>query len=197
MINIKKGAMFGLDARIALAIFGALSVISGAALYSAIQDAKVTEIITSMNEISKAYDAYYLDTGEELDVKAHNAYLDIHSLISSSKDGWKGPYLPYEATGTHGLAHPVYGSYLIEEVKADKWTDTTQATWATNNCVNGTGTGVCYVWMVVNAIDTETVNAVNKKIDNDDDLTDGNVRLIISTGGTNYLFIKHRASNRY
>jgi len=30
MLN-KKGAMFGLDARIALAIFGALSVASGAA----------------------------------------------------------------------------------------------------------------------------------------------------------------------
>ena len=39
MLNLKnkKAAMFGLDARIALAIFGALSVISGAALYSAIQ----------------------------------------------------------------------------------------------------------------------------------------------------------------
>jgi hypothetical protein len=34
---MKKGAMFGLDARIALAIFGALSVISGASLYSEIK----------------------------------------------------------------------------------------------------------------------------------------------------------------
>ena len=38
---LNKGAMFGLDARIALAIFGALSVISGAALYSTIQEADV------------------------------------------------------------------------------------------------------------------------------------------------------------
>lgn len=37
----KKSAMFGLDARIALAIFGALSVITGAALYSAINKANV------------------------------------------------------------------------------------------------------------------------------------------------------------
>ena len=40
MGSLKKGAMFGLDARIALAIFGALSVISGAALYSAIKESK-------------------------------------------------------------------------------------------------------------------------------------------------------------
>ena len=51
---MKKGAMFGLDARIALAIFGALSVILGAALYSAIQEAKNQQIISMFSEISKA-----------------------------------------------------------------------------------------------------------------------------------------------
>ena len=61
-----KGAMFGLDVRIALAIFGALSVISGAALYSAIQDAEATAVLTELEEIGKAWEAYYLDTGETL-----------------------------------------------------------------------------------------------------------------------------------
>ena len=54
MIN-KKGAIFGLDARIALTIFGALSVISGAALYSAIQESKVVALYTEFQEIGKAY----------------------------------------------------------------------------------------------------------------------------------------------
>ena len=54
---MKKGAMFGLDARIALAIFGALSVISGAALYSAIQDAQATAMIVRLNEVGKAFGA--------------------------------------------------------------------------------------------------------------------------------------------
>ena len=83
--NIKKGAMFGLDARIALAIFGALSVISGAALYSAIQQAKVTAISTYFTEIAKAYESLYIDTA-------------IHSkgceLLNNNPvvPGWKGPY---------------------------------------------------------------------------------------------------------
>jgi len=47
MLN-NKGAMFGLDSRIALAIFGALSVISGAALYSAIQEAKATALYNEL-----------------------------------------------------------------------------------------------------------------------------------------------------
>ena len=63
--------MFGLDARIALAIFGALSVISGAALYSAIQQAKVTETVTELDNISKAWAQYYLDTGEVLQCLSH------------------------------------------------------------------------------------------------------------------------------
>jgi hypothetical protein len=60
----KKGAMFGLDARIALAIFGALSVISGAALFNAIQGAKVSKYIYEIQEIGKAYEEYHLTSGQ-------------------------------------------------------------------------------------------------------------------------------------
>ena len=194
---MKKGAMFGLDARIALAIFGALSVISGAALYSAIQDAKVTALITEMQEIGKAYDAYYLDVGEELEIKAHDIYLDIHQLVTSTKTGWKGPYTSFPTSGTHGLVAPLYGGYYIEEVRADKWADNTQAEWISNNCINGSGTGACAVWVVLSSIDIDLINAINTKIDNDNDLTDGNVRYIVSNGGTNYMFIKYRISNKY
>lgn len=59
----KKGAMFGLDARISLAIFGALSVISGAALYSAIQNSKATALYVQLSELGKAWESYYIDTG--------------------------------------------------------------------------------------------------------------------------------------
>lgn len=61
-----KGAMFGLDARIALAILGALSVISGAALYSAIQEAKITKLLATFNEFEKGLASYLLDVGEDV-----------------------------------------------------------------------------------------------------------------------------------
>jgi hypothetical protein len=97
--NFKKAAMFGLDARIALAIFGALSVISGAALYSAIQQAKVTSIVTELEEMSKAYQAYVLDVGAELEGRTVPAASDIAlktaELLYSIKPGWNGPYLPF------------------------------------------------------------------------------------------------------
>jgi type II secretory pathway pseudopilin PulG len=73
MLN-KKGAMFGLDARIALAIFGALSVISGAALYSAIQQSKAVAMVNSLEEIGKAIDSYRLETDDL--AKAMDKFID-------------------------------------------------------------------------------------------------------------------------
>ena len=89
--------MFGLDARIALAIFGGLSVITGAALYKVIQQVKVTAVIADLSELSKAYDAYTLDTGLDLDYAADGAsrYLEIGELVESSVTGWNGPYTSY------------------------------------------------------------------------------------------------------
>tara|TARA_Y100001960_G_scaffold331958_1_gene430792 strand:+ start:7178 stop:7810 length:633 start_codon:yes stop_codon:yes gene_type:complete len=107
--NFKKAAMFGLDARIALAIFGALSVISGAALYSAIQQAKVTSIVAELEEMSKAYQAYVLDVGSELEGRtapvASDIALQTAELLSSTKAGWNGPYLPF-STDDMNAANP-------------------------------------------------------------------------------------------
>jgi len=93
-----RGAMFGLDARIALAIFGALSVISGAALYSAIQKAKTVQAVTSAIEAIKSFEAYYIDTGEVFkESKKGSGLLNVISLVEDpGVAGWNGPYLPYE-----------------------------------------------------------------------------------------------------
>jgi type II secretory pathway pseudopilin PulG len=96
----KRGAMFGLDARIALAIFGALSVISGASLYSAIQGAKVVALQTQFNEIEKSVEQYILDIGSA-PPKTHN-WVDLSYLIENkdSNSNWNGPYIPdFSANG--------------------------------------------------------------------------------------------------
>ncbi|PPR08683.1 MAG: hypothetical protein CFH44_00817, partial [Proteobacteria bacterium] len=99
-MNNKKGAMFGLDARIALAIFGALSVISGAALYSAIQESKLTSMYTGMMEIIKAYEALYLDTGA-LQTTSDKAMFKVDDLVTDNGiTGWSGPYIEGEAVAS-------------------------------------------------------------------------------------------------
>jgi hypothetical protein len=97
---MKKGAMFGLDARIALAIFGALSVISGAALYSAIQESRVVAVVYNMNELAKSLEVYLLDTGidPEIDRTGNTTYIiEVRELMDSTVPGWKGPYTSEKA----------------------------------------------------------------------------------------------------
>jgi hypothetical protein len=121
-----KGAMFGLDARIALAIFGALSVISGAALYSAIQDSKVTAIITEVNEVVKAWEQYMLDTGHDLPLDssdASNRQRVSAELISSADTNWKGPYLSRSASPryNHTLAFNINGDISTPALSNLEW----------------------------------------------------------------------------
>lgn len=95
----KTGAMFGLDARIALAIFGALSVISGASLYSAIQAAQNEGINQSLIEVEKAISAYMIDIGNMAEYFPSYDIIELNCLaenIGSCEAPaalWKGPYI--------------------------------------------------------------------------------------------------------
>jgi len=171
----KKGAMFGLDARIALAIFGALSVISGAALYSAIQDAKATALITDMNEIGKAWEQYLLDTGQDLPEVTAN----IRSLTSLTTDpavmGWRGPYLNYENGTVSGrLAHPNHGDIMMMATQNVDWGEG-GSLWNANVC--GIDDSLCRNWiMFLGVKDKSLVNRMDQKIDGSDSPKTGKLR---------------------
>jgi Tfp pilus assembly protein PilE len=190
--------MFGLDARIALAIFGALSVISGAALYSAIQDSKATAIITELQEVGKAYDQYYLDTGKELTFSdaANSTYLDIRELVSSTDTNWKGPYLQYEISSidTFSLTHNLYDRVRISEMLDGTWTaNGNSSTWQTTvKCDTGIVGGSCNIWTVFRDVPLDVYNTIDEKIDGSIDTQNGNVRMITWSGIPNLIFIKYR-----
>ena len=98
---MKKGAMFGLDARIALAIFGALSVISGAALYSSIQESKKIRMAASLEEVKKALTQYILDTGSYMIPETSTSTnMRIGDLFENYTNvtGWSGPYIGVDST---------------------------------------------------------------------------------------------------
>jgi len=178
-MNLKKGAMFGLDARIALAIFGALSVISGAALYNAIEEAKATAIITELNELGKAWEAYYLDTRTslpELDSNKSNSGFHVIKTqplnINLGVNGWNGPYTSYKEGA----------SYLISSRAEDVWlmTLTTDVDWS--NTANGlctTGRN-CFIWARMykspTVLDEYWKEAIDEKVDDSDGADKGDFR---------------------
>jgi len=178
----KRGAMFGLDARIALAIFGALSVISGAALYSTIQESKATALITEINEVGKAYESYLLDTGQDLPRQATSGTYFHHretaKLISSSVSGWKGPYLSYEVNtlAPKFLKHSSYGSIGIASSSDKEWGDGhTPGNWHSAAALCSP-TIQCYLWIQFSGIGTEFEKSIDDKIDNGDGAYKGNFR---------------------
>ena len=182
---LKKGAMFGLDARIALAIFGALSVISGAALYSAIQDAKATATLTEMQEIGKAWEAYYLDTGQSLPIRdtsstSDSKYfsLNIENLVTNAASvaGWKGPYISNEVDSSYRL-NGTNGEfvYTLTLNDASTWGDGTTTSWSpAGHCSAG---NKCFLWVSFNKIDSlSLVKAIDEKVDGTVDGDAGNFR---------------------
>ena len=169
---LKKGAMFGLDARIALAIFGALSVISGAALYSAIQQSKVTALATELTEITKAVEQYVLDVGEDINLLGGGVgtTLAYQELMESTKPGWKGPYLSYEGNTTNGglthFKHQYYDRMAIDlKVSAED---------GFTACVDPASAGKnCYYWVFLGDMDDSLKKAIDLHFDGTEDLTKG------------------------
>lgn len=184
MRNSKKAAMFGLDARIALAIFGALSVISGAALYSAIQESKIISFITEVKEIEKSVESYYLDIGQRLPVHTTNVHLYLGDLLTNRENlpNWQGPYFPLEHTDNFCVK---FNIAKIDSVNCAYYmlmiSDGWNATVSNNYCA--TGSVNCSSWLLMQANSTsgkselaKIFNELDKRLDNSNGRLLGSVR---------------------
>jgi len=176
--NRKRGAMFGLDARVALAIFGALSVITGAALYSAMKEAKVIALMTELDNIDKAITQYLLDTGsfpppDTSNVSITNSgLLKIEELLESSVRGWKGPYTGLLSGGeTYDLDHPTYTRIYAFRKYDAVWS----GDYGTENvCLSGSAS--CSVYICVDGIHEDMKKALDFKVDGGEGSDSGNFR---------------------
>tara|TARA_Y100001960_G_C14719405_1_gene851536 strand:- start:93 stop:659 length:567 start_codon:yes stop_codon:yes gene_type:complete len=166
-MNLKKAAMFGLDARIALAIFGALSVISGAALYSAIQQSKATAVLAEFREIEKAVEQYYLDTGTIMPYFDARD-LSVLALINepSGVTNWNGPYLPFAQHLGEDKLVPVFAEKFAV-IYRDKTSPTTTCTKAMDYCY-------IYIWYKNDSDDIG--KSIDLMVDGVDDKASGAVQ---------------------
>ena len=191
---IKKGAMFGLDARIALAIFGALSVISGAALYSAIKQARITAYYQETIEIAKAMESLFLDTGV---LELTDQLKDL--LEDPGLDGWNGPYIQgYDVYSTNGIAkqgdHMLFdGLYAYKKSDEDWPADL-------NSWGPGCGAGdSCHIYLRKGVATADPDNMarleaffkeLDEQYDNSDGETKGKIRFLKPAGNGFFLYVK-------
>jgi len=183
MLN-KKGAMFGLDARIALAIFGALSVISGAALYSAIQNARMESYRQYFNGHIKASEQYYLDNGKPIpQFSSYVLYTPDLIINRESLKTWKGPYIDYNSSSISVIMDSVSNQIGTDSVfqlwlaPKSTWASTT----ANNACVLGSSDCTEYMALYGGTVEGEAkildiFNKLDGLIDSSDGAADGKVR---------------------
>tara|TARA_Y100001960_G_scaffold333808_1_gene441148 strand:- start:8124 stop:8726 length:603 start_codon:yes stop_codon:yes gene_type:complete len=178
--NIKKAAMFGLDARIALAIFALVSVISVSVIHSALEESATEKLIYEAKEIEKAISAYEIDTDSELPILTTGIY-DLREIKSSAKPGWKNEYLNYRsATGTNAeryLIHGDVGKFLIFRANDRAATDVDDNPF--NSCADAAK--VCYDWIMFESSSEGSVPdtymyLLDKLIDNSDGYLTGRIQ---------------------
>tara|TARA_Y100000590_G_C15515850_1_gene937280 strand:- start:341 stop:943 length:603 start_codon:yes stop_codon:yes gene_type:complete len=165
---LKKGAMFGLDARIALAIFGALAIISGAALYSAIQESKAIQLITQANELAKAWEQYYIDTGVYPPTHTTDSQFILLNLLENDANvsDWNGPYLSNEISpsGTHLIL--VNGdNAAIRKINSQAWGLSSNG-WQPNGIC--TTDNDCFLNVALSKDTDNLATIIDRKIDNND-----------------------------
>ena len=185
--------MFGLVARIALAIFGALSVISGAALYSAIKESKAIALIAEMNELGKAVESYMIDTGENLPLyditEANKVVASYGELVSSTKRGWNGPYFPEPINVNNAsYKHKVYGSASISYfARSNAWgEEVIPGVDPLFPCGHAGFIGVCEIYARIGLVDKNMIIVLDKKIDNSDGGKNGKIKYqYIGSGESN------------
>jgi hypothetical protein len=164
--------MFGLDARIALAIFGGLSVVAGATIFSAISDTKVTALVAEMDNFSKGYISHTIDTGADTATVAD-------MWADSAAAGWKGPYVTANED-----SHPIYGTYSFVAGRPDL----VEKTPGTTACA---APNLCAMWIRLSGVTNAIAEALDKKVDSSTLTPDtGNVRLTDPSGGTRTIHYK-------
>tara|TARA_Y100001960_G_scaffold334048_1_gene444170 strand:+ start:6862 stop:7455 length:594 start_codon:yes stop_codon:yes gene_type:complete len=179
-MKLSKAAMFGLDARIALAIFGALSVISGAALYGAIKNAQEVAYITGLAEVEKAIEAYYIDTGV-YPTGVANDYFELEKLNvePSGVTGWNGPYINLTNGTSRYFDFKILGGSVLG-VNYGK-----DVSWGLSriNCATMLAGQTCSLWVATQWSTKSAAESFDKRIDGSIDHNNGDVRLMCPTSG--------------
>lgn len=103
----QKGAMFGLDARLSVAVLGILSVMAGSYYFSNYHSTRSKALSEEFRHIGMAIDGYQYDMKEDLinTITTPDGSNELTSLYDDSviqaafQARWNGPYLDHDTPG--------------------------------------------------------------------------------------------------
>ena len=159
LVPSQQGAMFGLDARIALAIFGILSIVAGTALVLSLNSIRAKSLATELTETGRAVESLIGDLGTDIfpsleqpsEKNAFTALFDgsVIKETDNLRSKWLGPYIKYTSS-----RHPRYGDMLLQP----------HALKHTENC---SPDGDCYLWLVYSNVPHDISQELNTLLDSE------------------------------
>ena len=169
---LKKGAMFGLDARVALVIFAAIGLVSTAIMHSAILESSVSRLVLETKDITKAIKLYEYDVDDLLPENS-TAWLNTKELVSSSISGWNGPYVSFETAASPDdskyLVNSKFGKFSVLKAKDRSATAETDSPFV--SCATA---DPCYLWVLYESSSLGDVSdLIMSKLDKRFDSGDG------------------------
>lgn len=160
ILKNNHGAMFGLDARISLLIFGVLSVVTGSIITVNLTNIRASALADELSRFTVAIEGIHHDINDDLhnslvvesDENAIAALYDPEYMKAGKpRSRWIGPYIKYEDT-----THPKYGQMALTKMQADH----------THKCASRT---LCYLWLTFDGINYDLAEAVNAIYDGEDE----------------------------
>ena len=162
----QRGAMFGLDARIALAIFAGLSIVVGASMVQIMKDNRAEKILLEREKVASAVDALQEDIGTYLysEITTQNwgnlyrslTRADVFNAATQPK--WRGPYLDDEYSS---ILHKTYSRIRMRAMPT--------AADIRNCTTPEIRSRQCSYFLVLGwptePVPTEVIDAVNERLD--------------------------------
>jgi hypothetical protein len=156
-LSSQKGALFGLDARIALAIFSIISVVAGTAMVVNLDSVRAKSLAQELTETTRAIESFHNDLQTDIyqtldkptDKNAFQALYDPTVITESRnlRSHWHGPYIKFTST-----IHPTFGEMLLQKR-------------ATNHTEDCEAEGICDLWLVYSNTPKGVIIEVNEILD--------------------------------
>jgi len=158
-LGTQGGAMFGLDARLAMMIFAIMATVAGYVAFGRIGMAKTAALAGEVEAMTQAMQQYQTDMGTfylftlDKPVDDDSSLEDITALWNPKmvKEGfrnrWHGPYVTFESR-----KHRIYGNWSIFYAQGDR----------KNYCTTDSD---CFIWLSLSGVPKKTWDEVNAYYD--------------------------------
>ncbi len=200
LFNKQRGAMFGIDARLMLAIFSGLSVVTGLSMAGILTGSKATGVSKDVETITNAIASIQQDFGGPIHTISGSSGaknlialfdLDTAYISTADQDKWLGPYIEELPIDSGYAQNRFYGRMTLEMKQKNK----------ANNC-STSDYRPCYYWLTIAKVPDAVAEKFNNQVDGTSEgsnaNTNGNVRwdtyasghASYATLGPNHLWVR-------